>query len=799
MLVKLQLALLLASLFSALALKSSASRQSTSSAETPDAVYKVAMEFTRSGRNLMARTKLREAVTRWKTAGQPGRASAALLEIAALFESQGWFQDALECYQEVLGYSDSAGQGQADISASLARLYLRLHQLDLALKYYKQALSIGRRLGDPSTEALSLAGIAAVSAQEGNFKDSATYLSRATKIAPVGGSESRRAETLRLIGRAYERQGLMSEARSAFQQALSFYERASSPDEQHALLLAELSGLCLSLGEKEAAVAHAEKARKMAEELRSPEPQWHSWLALGKTQRALGQNGDALNSFYRAFSFIEMEAIHLSSDSLRVGFIQERLLPYRELAGMLVELGRYGEALRIVEHSRARAALDTLSSSRNYKAARDQLQKFKVMDNTIARLNAELNSPPTANDRRPLLESELEDVTLRRREMLIQSESERVKRFTAPATFKQIQEDTLQEREALLEFFLGDDRSYVWLVSADEVKCKVIADRKTIERTVAEYLTLLTKKPSNIHIQRESNRQRETGSKLFDMLFGDLKQSLEPGKRLIIVPDGLLYNLPFETLIHGDRFLVEQHEITYCPSASILSLFRRTGPGPAANGRMDLLAIGDPSFEKVNLQRFGLGFELKQLPGARNEVEYIGTIFPPEKTRVYLGVNATESLFKREAGGGYRRLHVATHTLVNEVFPARSGILFAVDKAVDDDGFLGLEEVAGLNLKGCELIVLSSCQTGRGELVRGEGLIGLGRAFILAGARSVALSLWNVSDLSTATIMKNFYRNIAGGMAVRESLRQAKLQIIRSSSNNHPFYWAAFVLMGDPD
>lgn len=788
-----------------------ADNQAKSNVKNADELYAEAVEFTRSSRNLAARIKLGEAIKLWKQTGRLDRAATALLEITAQFETKGWFQDAVENYRDVLSYATLASHLKSDVSASLAGLYFRLHQLDLALKYYTQALNIERPFGNTSTQALCLAGIAAVKAKEGKFKDSLTYLLRATKIISTGKNERKKAEILWLIGYAYKTQDLKAEAIAAFQQALSLYEKASNTDQQRALLLSELSNLCVSLGEKQSAIAYAEKAKNIAEALATPEPRWHSWLALGKAQKASGQTTNALNSFYRAFSFIEQQAINLSSDSLKVSFMQERLSPYHQLVSTLVEMGKYSEALKIVEHSRARAALDALSTSPNEKTDRGQLQELREMNNMIAALNAELNPLEPDSNRRPAIESAIEDIELRRKELIIQTESDRFKRFTAPAALKHIQEETLQKGEALLEFFIGEDRSYVWLVSADEVKCEVIANREMIEKSVAQYLSLITKRPANLHIEKELSRQRSAGSMLFDMLLGNLKNNLKPVDRLIIIPDGVLYNLPFESLICDERFLIEKHAITYCFSASIFSLLRQTKSRDSISDRMDLLAFGDPSLDNFNLHRFGIGgglgnkhaalqqFGLNNLPAARDEVEYIGHVFEPGKTRVYLRANATETAFKREAGNGYRRLHIATHTLINEVLPAHSGILFAPGKSGDDDGFLGLDEIRGLNLKGCELIVLSSCRTGRGQLVGGEGLIGLGRAFMLAGVRAVTMSLWNVSDISTANFMKKFYRKMADGAAVGESLREAKLQMIQSRSTTHPFYWAGFVLEGNPE
>lgn len=267
------------------------------------------------------------------------------------------------------------------------------------------------------------------------------------------------------------------------------------------------------------------------------------------------------------------------------------------------------------------------------------------------------------------------------------------------------------------------------------------------------------------------------------------------GCRLIVVPDGPLYYLPFEALISNDHYLIEDHVISYMPSASVLGVLRRRAAREGAYP-MQLLAFGDPVVSlKAGDLWVAAGYRMPPLPNTRSEVLSISQMFPPLQSRVYLGRAMKEEAIKSEDLHLYRRLHFATHSLVDERLPSRSAIVFAAGDSLED-GFLTVDEISDLELD-CEIVVLSACQTGRGEVLRGEGLVGLARSFLFAGARSVVVSLWNVSDVSSSEFMKSLYRNLASKAGEAESLRQAKLELMaKGKALEHPYYWAPFVFVG---
>jgi CHAT domain-containing protein len=406
--------------------------------------------------------------------------------------------------------------------------------------------------------------------------------------------------------------------------------------------------------------------------------------------------------------------------------------------------------------------------------------------------------------RRIAREAELAAAEQRLEEARWAVEMQRLNHYAKPITLKAAQQ-LLQPQEALIQFHLGEQRSYVWLITAEDVRWAALPGRQAIEEQVRPYLKMLAGKPLAPSLERELALQQSSGKQLFDLLLGPFAGQLTASQRLTLAPDGLLHYLPFETLIRDGRYLIEQHELRYIPSASVLALLSPPRANAAAQTQMELLAFGNPIFGPTRQTAGKPGSEfwsssslrLHQLPQTRAEVLFISELFPPATTKIYLGRAATEEALKRERLDRYRRLHFATHGLVDDQFPARSGVALTLADKPREDGLLELAEIAELKLD-CELVVLSACGTGHGQLVRGEGIVGLTRAFLYAGARSVAVSLWDVSDISTPHFMRGFYRHLAAGSNAAVALRQAKLAQLNSGEiTRHPSFWAPFVLVGN--
>jgi CHAT domain-containing protein len=305
-------------------------------------------------------------------------------------------------------------------------------------------------------------------------------------------------------------------------------------------------------------------------------------------------------------------------------------------------------------------------------------------------------------------------------------------------------------------------------------------------------------------------------------------------KRLLIVADGSLAYVPFVSLpIPGtpksQKHLVADHQIVYLPSASTLGLLRDEIKGrSSAPGALAVLA--DPVFDKHDdrvrnrstlpaiasrqvdsrglgeeaLRDAGLleeGLPLARLPFSREEAEGIAALIPPTETLKALGFNANLATATSADLSRYRIVHFATHALVNSSRPYLSGLLLSLvdERGRSQDGFLSLSQIYNLNLP-VDLVVLSACQTAMGKQVKGEGIIGLTRGFMYSGAPRVMASLWKVDDAATAEMVKLFYRGLLKSkLSPAAALRAAQFEMSKHKLWNSPYYWAGFVLQGEPN
>jgi CHAT domain-containing protein len=303
------------------------------------------------------------------------------------------------------------------------------------------------------------------------------------------------------------------------------------------------------------------------------------------------------------------------------------------------------------------------------------------------------------------------------------------------------------------------------------------------------------------------------GQSLYQDLVRPANRLLAGQKTLIIAADGILNYLPFAALVRSRDtapatidpaqlpYLVRSYAISYVPSASVLGILRRQHAAPSAE--KVFLAYADASASGVApVATRGQTSEwprFARLEYSQAEVKGIARLYPPDAVDILVGERASEQDVKSRALERYRIMQFAVHGVLNEDNPQYSGLALSrpANSVPEEDGLLQVYEIFNLKLNA-DLVVLSACQTGLGRDVKGEGLVGLTQAFFYAGARSLAASLWNVDDRSTADLMLRFHRHLrSGDLEKAQALRRAQLELIERSPFAHPYYWAAFVLMGD--
>ena len=392
-----------------------------------------------------------------------------------------------------------------------------------------------------------------------------------------------------------------------------------------------------------------------------------------------------------------------------------------------------------------------------------------------------------------------------------------------PLRLADIQREVLDDDTLLLEYALGEERSYLWAVSRKGHSSYVLPPRAPIEELAGRVYASLAdgSKPA-------AAGAREDAGRLSEILLGPVVGMLA-GRRLLVVADGALQYIPFAALPVPRRSgepvpMVAEHEIVSVPSASVLALLRREAAGRAIpSGSVAVLA--DPVFEdddpreRAALRQAGapgasrpparpkdaagrLGppaVVLPRLPSTSEEADAIVEAAPPETWLKRVGFDASRAAARDPALGRYRIVHFATHGVFDNENPGQSGVflsLFGHDGRAQA-GLLSLQDIYGLRLP-VELVVLSACNTALGRPVRGEGLVGTVRGFMHAGARRVVASLWKVDDDATRELMRHFYAAmLRDRLPPAAALRQAQLAMRRQARWESPFYWAAFVLQGE--
>ncbi len=459
------------------------------------------------------------------------------------------------------------------------------------------------------------------------------------------------------------------------------------------------------------------------------------------------------------------------------------------------------------------------------------------------------------------LQTEFEEI-----ENQIRTDSPRYASLTGgkPLSLAEVQSGVLDDQTVLLEYSLGREASYLWTVTKSGVSLYKLPERPVLDKLAIELRaqlipSKLQRRIVGIDVMADSQRGlgvsatpfAEDAASFVTASSALYKAAVEPAagslgeKRLLIVADGALNYVPFEALVKSPAsadyasllYLIKSNEIVYAPSASVIGVIRQQNN--KSSGR-SMLILADPVFNSNDTRAKGAGsatsgaetrglgiasaitdvtgesaaatsgsakmqgLPLARLMGTRTEAEQIVKLAKTSGTQadMWLDLDASEDNVDARDITKYRVVHIATHGLLNAERPQFTGLVLSLVGNKSEDGFLRTDEVFNLRL-GSPLVMLSACETGLGKEKRGEGVMGLTRAFMYAGAPTVGVSLWSVADKSTAELMTDFYKRLLGsspsssGVPASSAMRDAQLAMIAGKKYSAPFYWAPFVLVGD--
>ncbi len=716
-----------------------------------------------------------------------------------------FFQQALDLQRQL-----DAARSRAVTLNGLGLTYRELGQLELAKEAHTEALSLSRQIERRRDEGLALAYLGRLAIEVGEVADGLRQLDEAVTV--LGQTEelfhTARAWHFRAVG--FLQAGDVSGAESSLQNALELRRRVGDRVGEADSLQIQAKAL-RQQGDLDGAIARARDALELVEEAQN---------------RILGPE--------IRMSFL---ATHASSFELMIDLLMEKHL--RQPGAGFDEL-----ALEISERARARTLSELLrepflpsetSAAVGVEvAARERRTRLRrrldAKANRLIKLRGagRLDAPETRSletDLEAIL-SELDLVEHDLRQQGHDPNKDGSLGEGGSVDVGQIQR-VLGAETVLLEYALGEDRSFLWAVTDEGVEVHVLPARETIESAARQLHQAWA------HLDRRSTSQdRELAMGLSRQLLSPVIHLLHK-RRVAVVADGVLHNLSFAALPIPDasgQLLLEASEVVHMPSISILIRQRqRFGKRPAAASSLAMFAdpvfsIHDPrgntglsasvapgaspvaaelaSEQSADVLRFArqAGLEaLNRLPSTRREAKEIAAIAPPGNVWLALDREASRQAAQSGLLRDYQVLHFATHGLVSDDRPELSGLALSMVDSTGSpvDGLLRLRDIYDLELSA-ELVVLSGCRTALGKRVRGEGPVGLARGFLSAGAKRVIASLWWVQDRATADLMIRFYRALwQDALSPSAALRQAQLIALANPQSADPFHWAAFVHQGD--
>jgi CHAT domain-containing protein/uncharacterized protein HemY len=763
----------------------------------------------------------------------PGVKAAALTTMGSVYRRWGELLSAQKHFSEALAINRRLGKS-ADVGKVLSHLgtiYQDLGELERALAVYGEALMAHRSAGDKRWEALTRLSIGQVHLK---LRDPQTALASFESALGISLGQNDRDAGLALhsVGVARLALGQTAEALEALESALLLRRKAYDRHGE-ASTLVELGGTYQKQGTLERAEPFLREGLDLARRINASFVEASARFGLARLHRDRGDLEGALGEIEQAIQSLESIRSDLPDDRSRSSFFASKRSYYDFYIDLLMRLdgrspggGYAARALQASEKARARSLLDLLAQGRlvTRGISPDLLAEEAELARRLSQAQRNLllalsqKEPDGAKVER--LRADVTRTEEERRDLTWKISQEHPRyaqvRYPSPLGLSEIQA-LLDGETALLEYSLGEEGSYLFVVTREVLRVLHLPPAEEIRERVQEVRDGLVTTD-----RRSWPRYTRAAHRLYGDLIAPALPALEGKGRLLIAPDGALHFLAFEALLtepaDGRRaallpYLLAKFAVSYVPSVSVLSLLDGPDSPVEAGGEppKKLVAFADPVYgpdqepegeapsARGGEEGRGLFDGLRRLPrlqGTSEEVSRIVSRYQPSEVKIYRGEEANEQNVKNNPlVESARRLHLAAHGLVDERQPELSG-LSLTPTGQGDDGLLQVYEIFNLSLRA-DLVVLSACDTGLGKLVNGEGLVGLTRAFLYAGAPSVVVSLWRVRDDTVPELMVGFYEGLER-LDKAEALRQAKLAMIRKGENAHPYHWAPFILVGNP-
>lgn len=764
---------------------------------------------------------------------------------------QGNYTLALEYFRQSLAIRESQGDknGIAYTLFYIGEVYLKQSDYNQALECFRKGQAISESLGNKSGIAHALNDIGMVYLEQENHTQALVYFQKSLALIEAMEDKRKLAIVLNNIGEARRERGDYAQALAHYQKSLALCESLGDK-EGIAIALGNIGAVYYAQRDYPQALVFTQRAASIARSIGLKAYLWDALSYVGRAYRALGKPAEARQALEEAIETIESLRSQVAGRESRASFLASRLRAYEYYIDLLMEIHKSRPqedaqtlAFQTSERARARSLVELLIEARaDIRQGVDPtvLERERKIQRQLQakadRLRGMLQSKHT-QEQVSAAEREIEKAVheYQQAQAEIRRNSPRYAALTQPAplSLKEIQQQTLDEDTLLLEYALGKERSYLWAITPASITSYELPGQDAIEQAARRAYERFI-----ISNRREAKRSAElAAAELSQMVLGPAAAELR-ARRLLIVADGALQYVPFGALpkpagkdaARDFRPLIADHEVVHLPSASTLAVLRRELAGrPPANKTVATLAdpvlqnddvrvkrvvarVRDDSNRSMPASEDARGapgdllrsaketgvLTFERLPFTRREAEEITALAGGDHLKA-LDFKASRATALSPELSQYRIVHFATHGLLNSQHPEISGIVLSLfdERGQPQSGFLRLHDIYNLKLNA-DLVTLSACQTALGKEVKGEGLVGLTRGFMYAGAPRVVASLWNVKDEATAELMKRFYSGmLKDGLRPAAALRSAQISLSREKRWEAPYYWAGFTLQGE--
>ena len=788
-----------------------------------------------------------EALPLKRAVGDRSGEAATLTNIGSVYSSLGEKQRALQFYEQALPLLRAVGdrRGEATTLTNIGVVYDDLGEKQQALKFYEQALPLRRAVGDRGGEATTLNNIGTVYNSLGEKQQALDFYEQALSLLRAVGDRRGEGTTLNNIGAVYDSLGEKQRALELYEQALPL-RRAVGDRGGEATTLHNIGRVYNSLGEKQRALQFFERALPLFRAVGDRRGEATTLSGVALLQRGQDELQTALATIERSLTLLESLREDVVDSELQTSFFATVQGYYSFYIDLLFQLheqnptkGYDARALHATERSRSRTLLDLLaeaSADLRKDLPPELLQREANLKQQLDALETQrIQLLAQGNDDDPQLQQQLQriatdiDALLEDRQKLateIRQASPGYAdiEYPQPLQLRDIQQQVLDDDTVLLQYALGETRSFLFVVTPTDFESYELPPREAIETATVTFARTLSTKGAGTFLPGVRNDSYAIAQQILAPIRERLQTDLA-GKRLLVIPDGALHYIPFPALsLNPDTYepLIRDFEIVNAPSATVLATLRKT-EGDRRQGENAIAILADPVFSskddrlnpdggdggdratgnvyvEANTTRLGIGFPPARLPGTRQEATTILSLIPGEDREfAAFGFDASIETAASPKIANHRIVHFATHGFANSENPALSGLILSLldENERPANGFLRLNDIFNLDL-AANLVVLSACQTGLGENIRGEGLVGLTRGFMYAGSPRVVVSLWSVDDFGTAALMERFYeKHVRGGLTPARALRQAQLEMLDDEKYRFPYYWAAFTFQGE--